>query len=83
MIHMVPDAGPVKLTSTDLRGLAEALDGLAKVTARIDSFHHNGHTVHVEVHDDQRDGRWYVVTRITGPAHRSDGPVPRGGEVPR
>lgn len=57
-----PDLG---LLSTDLRAIAQALEGLEKAGVVVDTIRVSGRAVHVKFHDDQRDGPWYTVTRIS------------------
>lgn len=56
----------MRLTSTDLRALADQLDALAKVSVKISTFEYVGHTITVKKQSDQREGDWMIITSIQG-----------------
>lgn len=54
------------LTASSLRAIAEALESLAKIKARVSTIDVDGLHVRVQRHDDQRDGAHYTVLSIEG-----------------
>lgn len=55
--------GPA-LTAHDLRAIADAVDQIAKVPARVSEVTVGQHRITLERHSDQMDGDSYTVTGI-------------------
>lgn len=55
----------MKLSAEFLRGLADELDALKEIKARVTSIEYRNHSVVLSESSDQRDGNIYFVVGIT------------------